>query len=120
MTFVIANGDIDLSVGSVLALSASTAAFLMSEYAADPVYAVASALVAGTLAGIVNGVLTVRFRLPAFVATLGMFYIARGIGAWLVRRPAAFRFSRDLQFARPQGDRDPALLGHGAVAWTGL
>lgn len=83
LTFVIANGDIDLSVGAVLALSASTAAFLMSEYAADPVYAVLAALVVGTLAGVMNGLLTVRAGLPAFVATLGMFYIARGIGAWL-------------------------------------
>lgn len=83
LTFVIANGDIDLSVGSVLALSAATAAFLMSEYAADPLFAVLAAFVAGTLAGVMNGVLTVRFGLPAFVATLGMFYIARGIGAWL-------------------------------------
>jgi ribose transport system permease protein len=83
LTFVIANGDIDLSVGSVLALSASTAAFLMSEYEVDPSYAVLAGLAAGTLAGIINGILTVRFNLPAFVATLGMFYIARGLGAWL-------------------------------------
>jgi ribose transport system permease protein len=83
LTFVIANGDIDLSVGSVLALSASTAAFLMSEYSADPLFAVLAAFAAGTLAGILNGVMTVGFGLPAFVATLGMFYIARGIGAWL-------------------------------------
>jgi ribose transport system permease protein len=36
------------------------------------------------LAGLVNAVLTVGFRLPAFIATLGMFYIARGLAAWLV------------------------------------
>ncbi|GLS23327.1 sugar ABC transporter permease [Labrys miyagiensis] len=82
LTFVIANADIDLSVGSVLALSASTAAFLMHEYGSDPLYAVLAALVVGTLAGVLNGALTVRFGMPAFVATLGMFYIARGIGAW--------------------------------------
>jgi ribose transport system permease protein len=83
LTFVIANGDIDLSVGSVLALSASVAAFMMKEMGADPAFAVLAAIMAGTLAGVLNGVLTVRFGLPAFVATLGMFYIARGIGAWL-------------------------------------
>ncbi|MDQ0392073.1 ABC transporter permease [Labrys monachus] len=83
LTYVIANGDIDLSVGSVLALSASTAAFLMHEFGADPVFAVLAALVVGTLAGVLNGALTVRFGMPAFVATLGMFYMARGVGAWL-------------------------------------
>lgn len=84
MTFVIANGDIDLSVGAVLAMSGATAAFLMKEMELAPVFAVALAFAAGTAAGVMNGVLTTRARLPAFVATLGMFYIARGIGAWLV------------------------------------
>ena len=38
----------------------------------------------GLLAGVVNGILTVAFGFPAFVATLGMFYIARGLASWLV------------------------------------
>lgn len=84
LTYVIANGDIDLSVGSVLALSGATAAFLMKQLGVDPWIAVFAALAAGALAGALNGLLTVRFGLPAFVATLGMFYMARGIGAWLV------------------------------------
>ena len=84
LTFVIANGDIDLSVGSVLALSGAVAAFLMKEAGADPLTAIGFAMLAGLVCGIVNGALTVRFGLPAFVATLGMFYIARGLGAWLV------------------------------------
>ncbi len=83
MTYVIANGDIDLSVGSVLALSAATCAFLMKQLGFDPATAVFIALVAGAAAGVVNALLTVGFGLPAFVATLGMFYMARGIGAWL-------------------------------------
>jgi ribose transport system permease protein len=84
LTFVIANGDIDLSVGSVLALSGATAAFLMKELAVDPSTAIAVAIGMGVLAGAVNGWLTVQFGLPSFVATLGMFYIARGLGAWMV------------------------------------
>ncbi|MGP1395167.1 MAG: ABC transporter permease [Inquilinaceae bacterium] len=84
MTYVIANGDIDLSVGAVLALSGSTAAYLMKFQEVDPWLAVVVAFLAGTLAGVINGLLTTRARLPAFVATLGMFYIARGIAAWLV------------------------------------
>jgi ribose transport system permease protein len=84
LTYVIANGDIDLSVGSVLALSGATAAFFMKQLGYDPLTAVFLALMAGAAAGCVNAFLTVNLRLPAFVATLGMFYMARGIGAWLV------------------------------------
>ena len=84
LTYVIANGDIDLSVGAILALSGATAAFLMKQLGFEPLYAVLLALLAGAAAGIVNAFLTVNLRLPAFVATLGMFYMARGIGAWLV------------------------------------
>lgn len=84
MTYVIANGDIDLSVGAVLALSGATAAFLMKFLGVDPALAALTAFCAGTLAGVVNGLLTTKARLPAFVATLGMFYIARGLAAWFV------------------------------------
>jgi ribose transport system permease protein len=84
MTFVLANGDVDLSVGSVLALSGSTAAYLMKFGGADPGIAVLVAFGVGTLAGVVNGLLTTKAKLPAFVATLGMFYVARGLAAWFV------------------------------------
>ncbi len=84
LTFVMANGDIDLSVGSVLALSGATAAFAMKELDFAPLTAVVAAVAVGGLAGVINGWLTTRARLPAFVATLAMFYIARGLGAWMV------------------------------------
>lgn len=84
MTYVIASGDVDLSVGAVLAMSGATAAFLMKEMGTSPAVAVLVAFAAGTFAGAINGLLSTKARLPAFVATLGMFYIARGIGAWLV------------------------------------
>jgi len=84
MAFVIGNADIDLSVGAVLALSGSTAAFIMKKLGGDPITAVTIAFLVGTLAGTLNGFLATKARLPAFVATLGMFYMARGIAAWLV------------------------------------
>ncbi len=95
LTFVMANGDIDLSVGSVLAMSGAVAAFLMKEMEFSPLLAVVIAMLCGTLCGVINGLITVRFRLPAFVATLGMFYIARGIGAWLVAGRQLSGFSSD-------------------------
>jgi ribose transport system permease protein len=84
LTYVIAAGDIDLSVGAVLALAGSTAAYFLKVLGADPVTAVAMGLLAGMCAGLVNAVVTVGFKLPAFIATLGMFYIARGLAAWFV------------------------------------
>jgi ribose transport system permease protein len=84
LSYVIAAGDIDLSVGAVLALAGSTAAYFLKVLGADPLTAVAMGLLAGMAAGMVNAVVTVGFKLPAFIATLGMFYIARGLAAWFV------------------------------------
>jgi ribose transport system permease protein len=83
MAYVIANGDIDLSVGSVLALSGGTAAFLMVKQGMPPLPAATLGFLAGVAAGVINGFLSTKGRLPSFVVTLGMFYIARGLGAWL-------------------------------------
>jgi ribose transport system permease protein len=84
LTYVIAAGDIDLSVGAVLALAGSTAAYFLKVLGADPITAITMGLVAGTAAGTVNALVTVGFKLPSFVATLGMYYIARGLAAWFV------------------------------------
>ena len=84
LTYVIAAGDIDLSVGAVLALAGSAAAYSLKVLGLDPGAALLVGLTVGLLAGVVNGVLTVALGLPAFIATLGMFYIARGIAAWIV------------------------------------
>jgi ribose transport system permease protein len=84
LTYVIACGDIDLSVGAVLALAGGAAAFALKVLGLDPVAALLLGLAAGTLAGAINALVTVGFGLPAFIATLGMFYIARGVAAWLV------------------------------------
>jgi ribose transport system permease protein len=92
LTFVIGNGDIDLSVGSVLAMSGAIAAFAMKSLGFDPWTAVFLALVGGVMAGLINSLVTVRFGLPAFVATLGMYYTARGIAAWIVSGRELFGF----------------------------
>ncbi len=71
-------GEIDLSVGQVFAL----APFVMHFGAAagiPVVIALLLALVASGLIGLVNGVVTVRLRVPSFVTTLGMFYLVNGI-----------------------------------------
>src|SRR5271156_1544070 len=84
LTFVMANGDIDLSVGSVLALSGATAAVIMKDTDWGPLAAVGGGILAGVVAGVINGWLTAYVGLPAFIATLGTFYWARGIGSSIV------------------------------------
>lgn len=89
MTLVILSGGIDLSVGAILALSSSVAASLLkngielSTFGVRVQFTVAGAIVAGVATGAtlgsVNGIAITRFKLPPFVATLGMLSIARGL-----------------------------------------
>lgn len=88
MLLVILNGGIDLSVGSTLGLSGVFAGFLMQGVNLEalgvilyfPVWAVVLLTCAlGALVGAVNGVLIAYLRVPAFVATLGVLYVARGV-----------------------------------------
>lgn len=77
MTFVIITGGIDLSVGSLVALSGVVLGTMVAGGAPLPV-AVGVGLAMGTAAGIVNGLLITLGRLPPFIATLGMMSVARG------------------------------------------
>lgn len=96
MTFVILSGGIDLSVGSLVALSGVALAFALQAGAPIPL-AILAGLAAGGAAGLVNGLLITRGKLPPFIATLGMMSVARGITLfWTDGRPvsgfdAAFR-----------------------------
>lgn len=88
MLLVILNGGIDLSVGSILALSGVVAGAMMQGVELDalgvilypPVWAVVVlTLCVGAAVGAVNGVLVAIFKVPPFVASLGVMYVARGI-----------------------------------------
>ncbi|MDE3066682.1 MAG: ABC transporter permease [Verrucomicrobiota bacterium] len=79
MTFVIITGGIDLSVGSVLALSAVIAASFAHPGAHPLLVPVALGLLAGLASGMVNGVLIAKKRLAPFIVTLGMMTAARGL-----------------------------------------
>lgn len=78
MTAVIITGGIDLSVGSIMALSAIVAARLL-ESGFDWYVGVAGGLMAGLVVGAVNGALIAYLKLPPFVVTLGMLSIARSL-----------------------------------------
>jgi ribose transport system permease protein len=89
MTIIILSGGIDLSVGSMLALSGAVAAGLLKNGIVIPgtdVFlevtvsgAILAGLLVGTALGWFNGFVITRFKLPPFVATLGMLSIARGL-----------------------------------------
>ncbi len=85
MTFVILVGGIDLSVGSLLALGTVLGAQVLIDPSRPLWLAVVSAsgvcLLAGLLAGVVNGFVAERWRVPSFIVTLGMLNIARGAAA---------------------------------------
>lgn len=79
MTFTILTAGIDLSVGSMVALSGALAAGLAVRQGLNPFVAIGLALAAGGLLGGVNGLLVVKGKMPPFVATLAMLSVARGL-----------------------------------------
>jgi ribose/xylose/arabinose/galactoside ABC-type transport system permease subunit len=97
MTLVILSGGIDLSVGSILALTGVVAASLVTSGQAPPL-AMFSALALGFALGALNGMAVAYLRIPPFIATLGMMTIARGLalsytqGRPITGFPDAFRW----------------------------
>jgi ribose transport system permease protein len=79
MTAVIILGGIDLSVGSILAFSMMILGWLSHDCNLPLIVAIVVALLVGALCGWVNGLLVTRAKLPAFIATLSMMTIARGL-----------------------------------------
>lgn len=79
MTFVILAGQIDLSVGSVVALvSVLTGMFMVNMGLPVPV-SILLALLVGSAVGAVNGTIFANTKIPSFVVTLGMLAVARGL-----------------------------------------
>ncbi|GAA0541370.1 ribose ABC transporter permease [Saccharopolyspora subtropica] len=79
VTLVIITGGIDLSVGSVAALSGVVGVLLMAEYGVNPLVGIIGGIAVGAAAGLVNGLLVSVVGLPPFIATLGMLSVGRGL-----------------------------------------
>lgn len=96
LTLVVLTGGIDLSVGAVLGLSACLGAYFIAD--GQVAFGIAAALAAGLACGVVNGTLVAYIRVPAFIATYGMLWIAHGLGYVFMQGevfygfPDAFRF----------------------------
>ena len=81
-SFVMITGNIDLSIGSVVGMSAMVTASLMTR-GVPIVVALLVSLIIGLVIGYINGELVGKFQMPPFIATLGTMFVARGI-AYLV------------------------------------
>jgi simple sugar transport system permease protein len=79
MTFVILSGGIDLSVGSVIALTTMVSASLVEKHGWSPGIVIPLVLVMGTAFGAFMGLLIERFRLQPFIVTLAGMFLARGL-----------------------------------------
>ncbi|WJS86824.1 ABC transporter permease [Paracoccus sp. TOH] len=117
MLLVILNGGIDLSVGSILALCGVVAGAMMQGVELDwagvilypPVWAVVVLTVTvGAAVGALNGVLISIFKVPPFVATLGVMYVARGV---------ALLMTNGLTYNNLRGNPD---LGNTGFSWLGF
>jgi len=87
MTMIIISGGIDLSVGSVVALTGVVGATLILK-GHSPVVVVALTVLAGGLMGLINGSIIAGCRMLPFIVTLGMMGVARGSAKWLANNQA--------------------------------
>jgi len=89
MLLVLISGGIDLSVGAVVALVTVVTMRVYASLYPSPsasLIAVVVGVSTGGICGLANGLLVTRLKLPPFVATLGMFGIARGVAVWIAER----------------------------------
>lgn len=77
-SYVMITGNIDLSIGAQVGMSAMIVATLMT-LGVNPAVAVIAALITCVICGIVNGILVGKFKLPPFIATLGTMFVTRGV-----------------------------------------
>lgn len=121
-TFVISSGDLDLSVGSMVAFVGSLMIlFMNSGVIADPAMKLAAAavlaLVIGTLCGLANGLITTLGKIEPFIVTLGTMGIFRGLTTWLsqggaitLREPAVQSLYRPVYFGSIAGVPVPIVV----------
>ena len=97
MTFVIGSAQIDLSIGSVVALSSLVAALVLRS--TDNIFlALTASILVGFVVGIINGLLVTKLGIPPFLATLGMMGIIKGLGMWITNMAAIVILNEKFNF----------------------
>lgn len=107
MTFVILIAGIDLSVGSVLALSMMVLGYLNVESGLPMTVAITGALLAAAATGMIAGLIITEFKVPPFIATLAMMSIARGLANMITNGSQIIGFPPWFNLA--------AIIRHGGV-----
>src|SRR5439155_1184610 len=79
VTFVIVTGGIDLSIGTVMTLSAVMTGVLVTVWHLPVPVGILGGLATGALAGVANGLVVTKMKVPSFIATLGMLNVAKGL-----------------------------------------
>jgi ribose transport system permease protein len=79
VTFVITTGGIDLSIGTVMTFSAVMTAVFVNYWHLPLPLGILGGVITGAFAGLVNGVVIAKMKIPPFIATLGVMYIAKGL-----------------------------------------
>jgi ribose transport system permease protein len=127
-TFVIAAAGIDLSLGSVLALSGVVGALSVNALNLPWPIAIVTCLAVGALCGLVNGLLNTKAGIPAFIVTLGMLGVARGLALVFTNGQPVYGMPEPLVFlgqGRPGNIPMPvfiflavAVIAHFVLAYT--
>ena len=118
MTMVIISGGIDLSVGSIVALSTVVIAWLLQYAGAAPLTAALGGVAASAFFGLVSGMLITRLRVVPFIVTLGMMLVVRGVAKGIGREqkidvdPERLRWLEELLASLPK-ERSWMLLPPG-------
>ena len=79
MTLVIITGQIDLSVGSLFVLTGIASALVMQNFGNSWILGALAAICVGAICGFINGIITVKLKVPSFMVTLGMLGVFRGV-----------------------------------------
>ena len=91
VTFVIITAGIDLSIGTVMTFAAVITGVLITNLGLPVPVGVIGGIAAGGIAGLINGVVIAKMKVPPFVATLGMMYMAKGLALIIAElRPIYF------------------------------
>lgn len=112
VTFVIISGGIDLSIGTVMTLSAVMTGVFITNWELPIGIGVMGGIATGMLAGLVNGIIISWMRVPPFVATLGMMYVAKGLALILAEL-------RPIYFSRTRPFKDIAMGNTAGITFLG-
>jgi ribose transport system permease protein len=113
-TFVLSAGEIDLSIGAVVAFASLVTALMLRDYGIW--LAVPAGLATGAVIGLINGLITTVVRIPSFLVTLGMLGVVNGLARWITGLKTIPVTNSAYTFTFGSGDLGPVPI---LFVWTG-